>query len=329
MNNVDRSLAPLSDARDILIPDDAGKDTRHRLAKYAKWLLATRRAWAMPDLHAYREHLLHEAGLSPQSVAVHLSTVRSRYRQLLLDRSLFFALIPRQMSFTEHKALVDELVARIEAAIDPRSAPVSTRTIQDRPDSEHLRLTHDQARELLAQPDTTTLAGVRDRAIIATMLCTGIREAELCGLHVADLTQSLGGQIALHVRSGKGGKERLIPYGKMDWCLKEIRYWLRRAGIDSGPVFRGLRKGDHVRKHALNERTIQKILARYPVWVDGRLTTVTPHDCRRTYARWMYDAGMKVDAIRLNMGHETIEMTFRYIGPPDVTDRLPPGVFRP
>lgn len=314
---------------DILIPAAADKDKRHRLNKYATWLTGSQLHWATPNLRAYRDYLLEEEHLSSESVGVHLSSVRSRYRELMLDRQLFFSLVPSQQSFAEHKALVDELISRIQAAIDPRVTRVNVKTIQDRPDSHYFRLTHEQARELLSMPDTTVLQGKRDRALIAMLLCTGIREGELCGLEVKDLKQRLSGELALHVRHGKGRKERMVPYGAWHWCLPMIQLWLRSADIYGGAVFRGLRKGNNVRESALNERTVQKILARYPVMVDGALTVVQPHDCRRTYARWLYDAGVKVDAIRQNMGHQSIEMTFRYIGPSDIVDRLPPPVFRP
>lgn len=320
-----KSLVDHNSPRLVLVPDDADKDKRHRLTKFADWLAISGGGWAAPNMAQYRDYLFDQ-GLSPESISVHLSSVRSRYRELLLDRKLFYALVPAQASFVEHKALVDELMARIEAAIHPRAAPVRTRTVQDRTDADQIRLSPAQARELLNLPDNSTLVGVRDRAVIAMLLCTGIREAELCSLEVCDLEQRLQGQLALHVRFGKGRKERLVPYGQLGWCLPMVKGWLRLAQITGGPVFRGLRKGDNVRDTPLNERTIQKILERYPVRIDGRLTAVRPHDCRRTYARWLYDHGVKIDAIRQNMGHEAIQMTFRYIGPPDVSDRLPPDV---
>ncbi|MFC1959416.1 tyrosine-type recombinase/integrase [Chloroflexota bacterium] len=325
------SSNPVDDNYYILIPQDGGKDRRHRLRKYAGWLDDNGYGWAAPDLRQYRDYLLDEEQLAPESVAVHLSTVRARYREILLDRQLFFSLVPTQGSFSEQKALVDELISRIENAINPRSAPLSTRRRQDRPDSEQLRLTHDQARELLQLTNYTKpqLGASRDKAIIALLLCTGIREGELCSLEVGDLEQQLSGQLALHVRLGKGKKERMVPYGAMHWGLSYTRQWLRLAQITEGPVFRGLRKGDNVRKTPINERTIQKILGRYPIQIDGRSMIVRPHDCRRTYARWLYMAGVKADAIQKNLGHESIQMTFRYIGDPDVSERLPPDIFHP
>lgn len=316
-------------ANHVFFSEAENKDTRHRLNKYMHWLEQSQLTWLTPDLSVYKDYLIKDAGLSPESVSVHLSTVRSRYRELLRERQLFFDLVPRQPTFAEHKAVVDELIARIEAAIDPKAVRVRTRDIQDYTDSEHLRLTHQEARQLLNSPNTEYLVGDRDKAVIGLLLCTGIREQELCSLEVKDLEQYLHGEKALHVRFGKGSKERLVPYGEFDWCLRLISRWLARAEIYAGPAFRGLRKGDHVRSEALNERTIQKILGRYPIMIQNQLTVVKPHDCRRTYARWLYDAGVKIDAIRQNLGHNSVEMTFRYIGPPDVMDRLPPSIFRP
>lgn len=319
-------LIPLQNDNKILYLDVNGKDSLHRIKKFSAWLTATGRYWYEPDFRAYRDYLMDVEDLTPESVAVHLSTIRTRYRRLLLQRDLFFSIVPPQKDFVTHKMLADELIARITAAVDPRIAPVRVRKSQDRPDSDFLRLTMNQARSLLASPDTSKLGGRRDKAIIALLLCTGIREAELCALVVEDLEQYIEGQLALHVRKGKGMKERLVPYGSLKWCLPLVKGWMRDACIHSGPIFRGLRKGDNVRKAPLNERTVQKILARYPIEGVGKTLVVKPHDCRRTYARWLYQEGMKIDAIRQNLGHESVQMTFRYIGDPSISDRLPPAL---
>ena len=111
-------------------------------------------------------------------------------------------------------------------------------TRQDGPDAEHLRLTTEQANALLAAPGIHTLRGLRDTAAIALMLCTGIREGELSALDVENLQQRLVGELALHVREGKGCKERLIPYGELSWVLAIVDRWLELTGIETGPVFR-------------------------------------------------------------------------------------------
>jgi site-specific recombinase XerD len=193
--------------------------------------------------------------------------------------------------------------------------------VQDQADSAHLRLTSAEASALLNQPDVSDTGGLRDAAAIALLLCTGIREDELCQLEVDDLRQRLGGTLALRVRRGKGSKQRLVPYGDMDWCLDVVDAWLRRAEITEGPVFRGLYKGGSLRDGSMDPRTVQRILARYPILVDGQRRTVTPHDCRRTYAKLQYDNGMEQVAIQQNLGHADIRTTLSYIGELDADKR--------
>ena len=66
-----------------------------------------------------------------------------------------------------------------------------------------------QARLLLNAPDTATLQGQRDRAILSTLLYHGLRRAELCALAVSDAQQRRG---VMHLRvQGKGGKLRYLP----------------------------------------------------------------------------------------------------------------------
>src|SRR5260370_14897395 len=66
-----------------------------------------------------------------------------------------------------------------------------------------------QARKLLEAPPADTLKGVRDRAILATLLYHGIRREELCGLRVKDLHSRQG---VMHFRvKGKRSKIRFVP----------------------------------------------------------------------------------------------------------------------
>ncbi len=320
-----------------LLPPDAGKDARSRLRRFAAWLDAAARPWHAPDLAAYRDALLR-AGLAPSSVTAHLATVRGRYAALLKDPAVLDQLeaAAYQACLAEGfepnpanvQAAVTRLVGRITNAIHPDAAPVKRITRQDRPDDETVRLTSAQASALLAAPGVTTLLGLRDTALIALMLCTGVREAELVALDVPDLRQRLGGALALHVRDGKGAKERLIPYGDLDFALVILDAWLRRARISEGAVFRGFYKGGwHVRDGRLHVRAVNQVMERYPIVVDGVQRTVNPHDLRRTYARRLYEAGVDLLAIQQNLGHADHKTTELYIGRLDVGARKPPALY--
>lgn len=296
--------------------------------KFTTWLGDNGNDWTRPDLAAYRDHLLQEH--APATVAAHLSTIRGQYRRILTDnttRDTLMAMTPAEASPADKKAFVDEVLIRLENAINPLHSKVTQITHQDRPDAAHLRLTRHQAEALLEGPGVDTLQGIRDTAIIAMLLCTGIREAELCNLDVPDLRQQLGGELALHIREGKGSKERLVVYGELDWCLVVVDAWLKAAGIDDGPVFRGYHNGYRKQRGRLSVRAVEYIISSYPISVNGKLVTVHPHDCRRTYARQMYDAGMPPMAIQQNLGHASWKTTQGYIGALDAHTRKPAAVY--
>ncbi len=307
-----------------LIEHDADRYARYRLAKFERW----QQNLLYPNLRNYRDYLLAE-GLEAQTIANQLSSIRAVYRRLLRNRNLFFRLVPKELGqLSDKKAWVDELIQRIENVIHPDEIKVDLVTRQDVTDSQHLRLTVEQANSLMATPGVDTLSGLRDTALIALMLCTGIRENELRYVDVVDLRQYFGNELALHVRQGKGRKERLIPYGPMAWVLVLVDAWLRSAGIAEGAAFRGIYKGERkLRPGRISVRAIQYIISKYKVLIEGVLVKVAPHDLRRTYARRLYDAEVKVEAIQQNMGHVDSNTTLKYIGTLDASYRRPPDVF--
>ncbi|MFM9135657.1 MAG: site-specific integrase, partial [bacterium] len=70
-------------------------------------------------------------------------------------------------------------------------------------------LTQDQAETLMGSLDDPSPSGLRDRAVVELLYATGIRVSELCRLDVDDLDP---GRRTLRVL-GKGGRERVVPYG--------------------------------------------------------------------------------------------------------------------
>jgi len=317
----------------------AHKDQVYRIGLFRDWLEATGGSWLSADLAAYRNYLLHEyaqtrskrttIGLAPATVAAHLSTIRGRYQALLqsnrLRDRLYGSLTAAENAPADRKAVVDELLTRLQNAVHPTTAPVTVTTAQDTPDSAFLRLTRAQAQDLTAAPGIDTLKGLRDTALLALFLCTGIREMELAALDVVDLRQKLDGELAVHVRQGKGAKARLVPYGELDWCLVFVDRWLTVAGITEGAVFRSFWKGNKtIRDSRLSVRGIIDVVQSYPVMVDGELRKVNVHDLRRTYARRLYEEGMDIERIRQNLGHASSQTTQGYIGGLSGTQRRPP-----
>jgi len=354
------------------VPDDATGNRLSRLQEYADWLQRTGRDWTTPDLVAYQRYLLerdetrqvgyytrdngqHKAGdlrfrhygpVAKSSVQTYVATVRGRYRQLQKDNDARDALYARagaalaevgqEDTAANRKAYVDEQLKRIENGTAPGDDDVEPTKRQDRTGEQvGMRLSKDQASALLASPGLIPIDKLRDTAILAVFLCTGLREAELADLEVRDLRQkNEEGRLCVHVRAGKGDKARLVPWGGGQWALAYVDKWIEAAHIVKGPVFRGFYKpradgSRKMRRGKLSTRAIQKIVASYPVMIEGELTTIHAHDLRRTYARRCYDEGMPTLAISQNLGHASEQTTRLYIGLLSSEQREPPALYNP
>lgn len=317
---------PLSNEQVLAPPEDRNENIQSRVRLYAEWLTKNDLHWSRPNLAAYRDHLL--ASHKPTSVRNYLASIRAHYKRILADNDLRRLMLDHAPgeSFADRHAFVQEVTEQLRNAIDPVNSEVSITTKQDRADSENIRLTAAQAMSLIHAPGTYTLKGLRDTVAITLMLTTGVRKFELCAVQTGHLRERLDGQLALLVPEGKGNKQRLVPYGAFEWVLPLVDHWLLRAGIEDGPVIRGFFRGNTtIRKSSLNPRSVRYLLSPYPIVIDGELRELEPHDLRRSYARLLYDAGMRPEVIQQNLGHASVETTMGYIGDIDAHKRRPPG----
>lgn len=89
-------------------------------------------------------------------------------------------------------------------------------------------LTEEEVERILAQPNTTTMLGLRDRAIFETLYSTGIRRAELCGLRIDDVQVE---RQSLFVCQGKGRKDRDVPIGLRGGWPGSPATWSMRGAV--------------------------------------------------------------------------------------------------
>jgi site-specific recombinase XerD len=299
------------------------KTTKSRVYRYLAWCDDNDIHWATPDFRSYRDALIAD-GLSPNTIASTLATLRSAYHYVMTDNDFRAWLMMQSPTddFVGAKAFVDETIQRIQNAIDPAQTPLPTVSRQDDADGDFVRFTESQLSQLRDMAlSQNNLAGYRDNALITIMAYTGVREAEAVALDVADLRNSLSGYPALRVRKGKGSKQRLIPYGKYEsLVMGAVGEYHAHAQISVGAVFRGVKRNGESRNSRLGISSVGYILNQY------RLPDVphfSPHDLRRTYARLMHSQGVPVEGIKANMGHTSIQTTWHYIGLADVENRVP------
>lgn len=171
-------------------------------------------------------------------------------------------------------------------------------------------LTREQAERLLNAPDATTLKGQRDRAILAVMILAGLRRHEVAALAVEHLQQR-DGRWAIVDLVGKRGKVRTVPIASIVKVL--IDDWTSAAGITSGPLWRGFRKGDHMQPEpGVSSQAVWRVVEDYAEPTLG--FKIAPHDLRRTYAKLAHKGGAAIEQISLNLGHSSIKVTENYLG---------------
>jgi integrase/recombinase XerD len=256
---------------------------QHTLESYGRDLtaLAEFAAAAGHPIHALDRPALEEfvrqqmtRGLSPRTVARMVAAVRGFYRFLVLDRRL-------------ERNPADDLRP-------PRAWPALPKF-----------LSLAEVDRLIAQPDTSSALGLRDRAMIELLYATGLRVSELVSVRVADL--HLDEQFMTCI--GKGNKERLVPIGEQaaEWITTYQRSARRTLlkGRTSARLFVNARGGP------LSRVGFWKILKQY-----GRKANLprmlSPHVVRHSFATHLLERGADLRAIQMMLGHADLSTTQIY-----------------
>jgi len=167
-----------------------------------------------------------------------------------------------------------------------------------------------QARKLLVAPDEESLKGMRDRAILATLLYHALRREELCKLRVKDFKHERRGVAHLKV-SGKGEKTRYVPLHPAASGL--ILEYLEAAGHgadDPGALFRPLRNNRTGRLHkAITPDGIYKLVRKYSAALGFEIGA---HALRATAATNALDHEADIAKVQEWLGHANISTTRIY-----------------
>jgi integrase/recombinase XerC len=140
----------------------------------------------------------------------------------------------------------------------------------------------------------------RDSAIIAIGIYAGLRVSEICGLDRDDVDLE---DLTVHVRHGKGDKERFVPL-HLDAAIAVETYL--RTRDDASPAMFLSRQGTR-----LTPRSVQRMVRR--VATDARLTKhITPHKLRHSFAMLLLDKDADLFTIQELLGHENVETTAIY-----------------
>jgi integrase/recombinase XerD len=158
---------------------------------------------------------------------------------------------------------------------------------------------------LLDQPDTSTVLGLRDKAMLELLYATGLRVSELVGLRTRDINLERGFLVVM----GKGSKERAVPMGET--AIAALREYVSRAralllkGKDSELLFiSSQRRG--LTRQMFWERIKQCALKA------GISKAISPHTLRHSFATHLLDNGADLRAVQTMLGHSDISTTQIY-----------------
>ena len=171
----------------------------------------------------------------------------------------------------------------------------------------------DQAavQRLLDAPDTTTVAGLRDAALLELLYGTGARITEVLDLDVDDLTAALADpELGLRL-FGKGRKERLVPLGSYAraaveaWLVRGRPTWAAKA-TRSTPALLLNSQG-----RRLSRQSAWAIIRQHAETA-GIAVEVSPHTLRHSYATHLLDGGADVRVVQELLGHASVTTTQLY-----------------
>jgi site-specific recombinase XerD len=169
-----------------------------------------------------------------------------------------------------------------DAALSPKRA----RRLPDAPKKEEVE-------ELVDTFDPSTALGLRNRALIELVYSAGLRSAEAVGLELGDVDFE---QELVHVREGKGAKDRIVPLGEE--AARLVALYLHRARPE---LARGAENALFLsaRGRRLDTSTLRRLVPH-------------PHRLRHSFATHLLEGGADLRTIQELLGHSSLSTTQMY-----------------
>jgi integrase/recombinase XerD len=166
-------------------------------------------------------------------------------------------------------------------------------------------LSEEDVERLLEAPDVRRTLGFRDRTMLELLYATGLRVSELISLRV-DQVNTRQGVVRV---TGKGNKERLIPYGEVAQGWIEAYLSEPRREILGGRASASLFVT--TRGEAMTRQAFWHLIKRYAV-IAGIRTELSPHTLRHAFATHLINHGADLRVVQLLLGHSDLSSTQIY-----------------
>ena len=169
-------------------------------------------------------------------------------------------------------------------------------------------ITIEELDRLLKAPDTNTLKGLRDKAMLELLFSTGLRVSELCALP-REINLKLD---EMSVR-GKGEKVRVVFIS--DDARNAVQKWLDKRDDMDDALFIHIKEGEKLSKDKdsmrITSRSVERIIKQYAI-NSGISKKVTPHALRHVFATDLLRNGADLRSVQMLLGHANINTTQIY-----------------
>lgn len=190
-------------------------------------------------------------------------------------------------------------------------SPSKVKLAKDKADKEIKFLKLEQLSRLLNAPDTTTVIGLRDKALLESLFSTGLRVAELAALNREQIKIKDDTDYLEIVVVGKGEKIRTVYFSQRA-VSSLFSYLTKRQDLDEALFInykRGAEKTNNSRR--LTVKSIEDIVKKY-VKIAGLPVMATPHTLRHSFATDLLNQGVDLRTVQEFLGHSNIATTQIY-----------------
>lgn len=148
----------------------------------------------------------------------------------------------------------------------------------------------------------------------------GLRIGEAVKISPADID---GERLLLHVKNGKGNKDRAVPLPVNIYnSLKS--YW--KTHRNRNILFPGLRETDRSTTENTFKRRVLQIAFKKAKQEAGIIKKATPHTLRHSYATHLLESGVNIRVIQKFLGHRSLRATIVYIHLTSTTEKKSVGL---
>ena len=235
-----------------------------------------------------REYLLYleKRGKTRSTVSTHISVLRQLFKDL------------RRMGVIDENTYSDLMEIRVK--------PQLGRRIKN-------WLKQEEVGKLIREMKNEKLKDIRDRAIIAAVIGTGLRRFEICNLKTGQFQEFEERYVFANIQ-GKGDRYRTVPIP--EYTLKCLEEWLNASEsmreTDDENIFFSIKKNGMRGNSGITPQGIRDLIVKHTEKILGK--PVLPHDLRRTFAQLAYKNGADLRQVQIALGHSSIRTTEVYLG---------------